>query len=301
MKKISKKLTTLLLVVVPIFSYGQGYISSDYMPTSTYKDDNGNKYGSGSLMIISSRYTIPFSIKRNDMGQITAWSATLNCSYGIFSNKGQAKELNPDNVLNSNLNISHIRPISKKWNIIASLGCGIYASPNEITTKSILANGAIIFVYKLRDNLDIGIGAGLTNSYGVPMILPMSYFSWRSSGKYEIKVDMSSGMKVTASTWLNQKIKVELTAIELDGISAVMSIDGKSKIYSSMMMKSYIRPSFYINKKTSVYLGIGGNWLRTTKISDRNLKGFINSFKSDNDSPKFGTTLRFMVGFRYGF
>lgn len=94
--------------------------------------------------------------------------------------------------------------------------------PNQIAWRSILANGAVVFVYKLRENLDIGVGAGLTNSFGVPMILPMGYLNWRTSGKYEIRVDMSSGLKVTAAKWLNRKFKLELTAIEMDGISSVM-------------------------------------------------------------------------------
>ena len=145
--------------------------------------------------------------------------------------------------------------------------------------KSVLANGAVVFVYKLRNNLDLGIGGGLTNSYGIPMILPMIYFSWRNTGKYELKVDMSSGIKISAATWLNKKFKVELTAIEMDGMSAVMSIDGKSKIYSTVSMKSYISPSFYISKKTSIYLGIGGNWIRSAKISDRSFKALSKTLK----------------------
>ena len=301
MKITFKILLTPLLVILPGLSYGQGYISSDYMPASTLKDDAGNKYGSGDLLILSGRYTLPFSVRHNEKGQVTAWSATLNCSYGILNNKGPAKELNPDNILNSSLNISHIRPLSDRWSIIASLGAGVYASPNEITMKSVLANGAVVFVYKLRNNLDLGIGGGLTNSYGIPMILPMIYFSWRNTGKYEFKVDMSSGIKISAATWLNKKFKVELTAIEMDGMSAVMNIDGKSKIYSTASMKSYISPSFYISKKTSIYLGIGGNWIRSAKISDRSFKGFIENFKEDDGSCNFGTSLRFTAGFRGGF
>ena len=37
-------------------------------------------------------------------------------------------ELNPDNILNASLNISHVRPLSDKWSIIASVGGGVYAS-----------------------------------------------------------------------------------------------------------------------------------------------------------------------------
>ena len=80
-----------------------------------------------------------------------------------------------------------------------------------------------------------------------------------------------------------------------------MSITKKSKIYSTASMKSYISPSFYISKKTSIYLGIGGNWIRSAKISDRSFKGFIENFKEDDGSCNFSTSLRFTAGFRCGF
>ena len=211
---------------------------------SSLKDDLGNEYGSGSLMMVSGRYNLPLSVRHDDKGRLVAWSATVNAAYGVFHNKGQARELNPDNLLNASLNISHIRPLSDKWSIIASVGGGVYASLDGVSMKTLLANGAIIFVYKLRKNLDLGIGAGLTNSYGIPMILPMMYFSWRNAGRYELKVDMSSGMKVSVATWLNKKLKLELTALDMDGMSAVMEVDGKSKIYSTVMLRSYISPSY---------------------------------------------------------
>lgn len=302
MNKNLKTLLLLLFPLLPVLGCGQGYVSTDYLSASPLRDKDGNKYGSGSLMTISGRYTLPISAKQNDKGQVTAWTATLNCTYGVFNNKGAAQTLSPDNILNSSLHISHIRPISEKWSMITSLGCGVYAAPNEITFKSILANGAAIFVYKLNDNLHIGIGAGLTNSYGVPVILPMGYLSWLNSGKYEISVDMSSGMKISASTWFTKKVRIELVALDMDGMSAVMNTDGKTKIYSTVMIRSYISPSFYFSRRTSVYLGIGGNWMRSVSISDRSFKGFFNNFSNNDNQPNlFSTALRLTVGFRYNF
>lgn len=294
-------LSVLMYEALSVYSYGQGYISYDYMSASTLKDEFGNKYGSGNMQILSGGYNIPISVKHNDRGQLIAWTTNVYGAYGTLSNQGQAKDLNPDNILNGSLNIMHIRPISKRWSFIASIGGGVYAPTNEISAKSILANGGIIFVYKLNKNMNIGIGAGLTNSYGVPMVLPMIYLNWQKTSKYEFKIDMSSGLKISASTWLNKRIKIEFAALEMDGMSAVTNIEGKSKIYSTVMLKSYISPSFQINKKANFYLGIGGNWVRGISISDRSLKGFINSFKEDNGSREFGVALRVTTGFRYSF
>ena len=40
-----------------------------------------------------------------------------------------------------------------------------------------------------------------------------------------------------------------------------MEVDGKSKIYSTVMLRSYISPSYQLSRKTAVYLGVGGNWI----------------------------------------
>ena len=299
MKRFHTILILSICIGLPTALFGQGYVSSEYLSSSSLRDEAGGRFGSGAMWRFSGRYTLPLSVKRNDRGQPVAWSATFNCTYASLQNEGVAAALNPDRILNTSLNVSHLRPISERWSLIASLGCGIYAVPSQIAWRSILANGAVIFVYKLRENLDIGVGAGLTNSFGVPMILPMGYLNWRTSGKYEIRVDMSSGLKVTAAKWLNRKFKLELTAIEMDGISSVMRIGGKSKIYSSTMMRSTLSPTFCISPKASVYFGIGGNWLRSIRISDRDFGGFLDSFREDGHD--FGVSLRVTAGFNWSF
>lgn len=114
MKTNSVILLVLWLAAWPFCCRGQGYISYDYLPESSLKDDLGNEYGSGSLMMVSGRYNLPLSVRHDDKGRLVAWSATVNAAYGVFHNKGQARELNPDNLLNASLNISHIRPLSDR-------------------------------------------------------------------------------------------------------------------------------------------------------------------------------------------
>lgn len=289
-----------LLCSVP--SFAQGQIETEYFPESSFKDADGNKNGSGNLWKISGRYTLPLSVTHNDKGQIYAWTATLNCSYGIFENKGLAAKINQEKILNCSFNISHLRPLSRKWSLITSLGGGIYSAPTDITFKSVLANGAILFIYKLRENMDIGVGAGLTNSYGIPVAMPMAYFNWRSSGKVEIKVDMSNAMRISVATEVGKKIKLGLTAVEMDGMASVVKVDGQSKIYASAMIRSYLCPEYHINQKTVLYISAGGNWLREVKLADRSFKGFLDSFKEDNKNEwRFNPSGYFAAGLRYGF
>lgn len=273
----------------------------DYLSESRLTDEQGNGYGSGNLMLLSGRCSLPLSTRHDGKGRQVAWAATLHAVYGMSDNKGLAGTMNPDRVLNASLNITHIRPLSGKWGIVASVGGGVYAPVDEISTKALLANGGVIFVCHLRKNLDLGIGAGVTNSYGIPMLLPMVYFSWRNAGRYELTVDMSNSMKVSVATRLGKRWKLELAALDMDGMSAVMQVEGKSKIYSTLLLKSYISPSYRLGRKTELYAGVGGNWILGISLSDRSLKGFLDSFKGDEDKPCFRPALRLTGGFRHSF
>ena len=293
----------MLLASLSLAGFCQGYVNYDYLPSSSFKDKEGNKYGSGNLQRVSGRYTIPLSRRLNERNQPTAWGMTLSASYGMMDNEGEARELNPDHILNTSLTITHLRPFSERWNLLASLGCGIYAAPDEVRWKSLLGNGSFIFAYRLNNHLSIGIGGGLTNSYGIPIIMPMGYLNWRTNGRYEVTIDIANAPKVQIATQVCKAVRLELTAIEMDGISAVMRVDGKQKIYSSTMIRSVLNASFRIYGKASVYAGVGGVWLRSTKMIDRNPRSFFNSLNDDTDKDKyrFDTSLRIFTGFRYDF
>jgi len=279
----------------------QGYFKADYYLSSSLKNDDGDNFGKSDLLKISGRYTLPFSIKQNSSEQPIVWSATLGGSYGIFGNKRIEANTIPDEIINLNLTLSHIRPLSQKWYMIASLGAGIYSEPDAIAARSVLINGGAIFVYKWMRNLDIGIGAGVTTSYGTPMAVPMSFIKWDFTCKYELKVEAGNTLQISGSAKLNDKLKLKLVALENDGISAVMKIDGKSMIYSSVITKMYLTPEYKIGKLSTLYVGLGATMERTSKLSERSVKYFWELFKKDGNKLRFDPTGFITFGFRYGF
>ena len=297
----SKLLLISLLASFRLSGFSQGYVNYDYLTSSSLKDKDGNKYGESNLQRISGRYTIPLSRTMNESKQPTGWSMTLAASYGMMDNRDGAQDWNPDRILNASLSVAHVRPLSERWSLIASLGGGIYASPDEVSWQSLLASGAFIFVYRVRDNFSVGVGGGVTNSYGIPIVMPMGYLSWRTNGQYEVLINMSDALKVQVSTHFGKNVRMQLTAMEMDGMSAVMRVDGRQKLYSSVMISSGLNVSYRLFGKASVYAGVGGMWLRTTDITDRSLKSFFKSFGDDNAELSFAPSLRLSVGLRYGF
>lgn len=274
----------------------QGFFETEYVSPSDMNDKQGGNHGSGDMFRLKGRYTLPLSKRMNERRQPTAWSMTLQASYATMSNKGEALSVNPREIINASLNVSHTRPLSERWQLMASLGAGIYSDPSEIAWRSVLANGAAIFAYRLSDNLSAGVGLGLTNSYGVPMVMPMGYLDWRTNGDIKVKVNMTGSMSVKASTMFGERLGLELTVFDIDGMSAVRRIDGTTKIYSVMMLRSSLSPTLHVTKRTKLYLGIGGIWLRSTKLSNRSLKGFFKSFSDDEGKYHFRPAMKLNIG-----
>lgn len=288
----------LFALLSSVLCNAQSYISYDYISSSTLKDDDGNKHGEGAASIVSGKIDMPLYYKVNEEKRPIMWLASLSAKYADFYNDiNSPKTLQPDDIINSSINITHIRPLNKKWDVIASLGGGVYADHKHISWESVLGNGGVFFVYNYSPTFKFGFGGGLTNSYGLPMLLPMVYVKWQKNGKYELKIDFSGNLKIVGSTKLNEKLKLELTAIEMEGLSAVYETKEGTKIFSSTIYKSSFAPIYEIDKHFSAYIGIGANWRRTANVKDRKIKDMFNLNHSGDRH--FGSAFRISAGIRY--
>ena len=90
MKRFHTILILSICIGLPTALFGQGYVSSEYLSSSSLRDEAGGRFGSGAMGRFSGRYTLPLSVKRNDRGQPVAWSATFNCTYASLQNEGVA-------------------------------------------------------------------------------------------------------------------------------------------------------------------------------------------------------------------
>ncbi len=234
-------------------SYAQGYVKVENIATSKLKDDLGNHYGSGDMQIVKGRYSIPLYHRVLDNGERKVLAMSLSTSYAEMHNRGEAASLNPDNVLNASMNLSYQQPIGRKWSVMVSAGAGVYSSTDEITTESILANGGVIFITKLSDNLDLGLGTIVTNSYGTPIAMPVFSINWHPKWK-NLQLEINT-MKVAASTRFN-KFRLALVGFEIDGLSAVRNIEDRSK--------NYLIDNNNLSLSTILKYSVGGlpwNWI----------------------------------------
>lgn len=264
--------------------------------------DTDITHGSGDMRKVSGQYTFHLHRVLNDRQQPIAWSLTLNGAYATSDNHGEAAQLIPRELLNASVNISHVRPLSPKWSMFVTLGAGVYSAPQEIRWNSVLVNGGLIFMRQCGHHFSFGVGAGLTNSYGVPIVMPMTVINWRLSGKYEVAVNLSNGADVSAGVRLGDRFRLKCQLIEMDGMASVLKVDGRSMIYSTFVMRSFLRPEYRVGKRSTLYMGVGGAWLRNASLTKRSLKDFFKNFAGNNaDSYRFGVSGYLTMGFQYGF
>lgn len=275
-------------------------ISTGYLSRSAFTDKQKVSYGKGELFRFGIKYNQPLSMKINENGDPILWTASIQGSLYDLRNTGEAALQNPDDILNASVNFTHIRPLSKKWSIIATLGVGIYSAPSEIGWKSVLANGGCLFIYRVNDIFSVGGGIGLTNAYGTPMVVPMTYIKWNPKGRFEFDLNISSGIRASAQTWFGRNFRLKWNLLEMEGITSVIKVNGKDRLYSSMMLSSYFTPSFYLSQKFSVFLDAGVDMVRTRKVTDRKIK-YIFGGQEDSEKRHFRPAGKLGIGIRYGF
>lgn len=142
-----------------------GYISS-----SSYKDENGQETGGkGDLKFVEGSVNVPVSQKLNERKQPTVWIVSAGGGYTSMNNKNLQSYIDIDQTINLQLGVTNIRPVSKKWMLLTTVGVGVYTA-SDIRMKNVLGQGGAVFIRQLKPNLSLGAGLAINNTFGYPMI-----------------------------------------------------------------------------------------------------------------------------------
>lgn len=79
---------------------------------------------------------------------------------------------------------------------------------------------------------------------------------------------MLNGMKIAGGMNLSDAFKLKLTAFEMDGMSAVISYNGATRLYTTTMLHSYLQMEYHLDKKSWLSVGVGNNFLRISSIKN---------------------------------
>lgn len=273
-----------------------GELKTEYIPYSSYirPEDSVKTDSKSDFKRVDLSLSIPLSVKKDEAGRVKAWSLLLSNSYAKMSHRNYENQLFPNQMLNSQVGLQHVRPLGKKWSMMMTASVGVYTDMENIDFNDVLGQGGILFIRHFNPNLALGGGPVLTTAFGVPMILPWIYFDWKTNGKIKFNINFPEGMDVGYQFTDKFALKA---VVNLSGMSVERNKDGKSTLFGYQQITAGLRPELKLNDRLTLRLTGGSTLVRSFSENDRKIKNIFKDKKVAD--PRFTSTFYVAVALRW--
>ena len=306
-----KEIFTFIILLLGVNSFAQISVKTEYIGNSEFYDAVADtNTGNGSAMIYSAGVMVPLSMQASaeddPYKRATIWGVALSGTFVKMDNHNFpiGKEL-PSQVMNLGATALHLRPLKERWSMLMALGIGSYTPENRLSAiridENVLANGALVFIWHWRPNLEIGGGVALNNSFGYPMVFPALYLKYKGgfSDRFTIDINLLDGTKVAFGYDYSENLSLKLVA-NIGGYSAYLRRNGQKEMFSSQTFFVGLEPEFKIGKHISIPITAGAIFLRTGRYRKRALGAMFEPEAKNEDgtvrSSQFNPAFYFSAG-----
>lgn len=310
-----KEIFTFIILLLGVNSFAQISVKTEYIGNSEFYDAVADtNTGNGSAMIYSAGAMVPLSMQTpaedDPYKRATIWGVALSGTFVKMDNQNFpiGKEL-PSQVMNLGATALHLRPLKERWSMLMALGIGSYTPENRLSAiridENVLANGALVFIWHWRPNLEIGGGVALNNSFGYPMLFPALYLKYKGgfSDKFTIDVSLLDGTKVAFGYDYSENLSLKL-ATYVGGYAAYLERNAQKEIFTQQNIITGLQPEFKIGKYISIPITAGAIFLRTGRYTKRALAAMFEPEAKNEDgtarSSQFNPAFYFSVGINIG-
>ena len=297
--------------MIVVSAFAQISVKAEYIGNSKFYDAVADtNTGDGSATIYSASAMVPLWIQAPDeedpYKRATIWGVALSGTFVKMDNHNFpiGKEL-PSQVMNLGATVLHLRPLKERWSMLMALGIGSYTPENQLSAihigENVLANGALVFVWHWRPNLEIGGGVALNNSFGYPMVFPAFYLKYKGgfSDKFTIDINLLDGTKVAFGYDYSENLSLKLVT-NIGGYLAYLRRNGQKEMFSSQTFFVGLEPEFKIGKHISIPITAGAIFLRTGRYRKRALGAMFEPEAKNEDgtvrSSQFNPAFYFSAG-----
>ena len=289
-----KEIFTFIILLLGVNSFAQISVKTEYIGNSEFYDAVADtNTGNGSAMIYSAGAMVPLSMQASaeddPYKRATIWGVALSGTFVKMDNHNFpiGKEL-PSQVMNLGATVLHLRPLKERWSMLMALGIGSYTPENRLSAiridENVLANGALVFIWHWRPNLEIGGGVALNNSFGYPMVFPALYLKYKGgfSDKFTIDINLLDGTKVAFGYDYSENLSLKLVA-NIGGYLAYLRRNGQKEMFSSQTFFVGLEPEFKLGKHISIPVTFGGSFIRSGRYRERTLSAMFASEAKNED------------------
>lgn len=265
----------------------QGQFKVDYVPFSNYirpidsvKTDATTNFKRADVAL-----ELALSQKVDHRGKPRIWSVFAQGAYATMDHKNYEEDLFPTKLLNAQVGIKHFRSISDSWSMLWLGSIGIYTDMEHVNKDAILGQGGVFFIKHFNPNFALGVGPVLTNSFGIPMVLPGIYLNWETQGDFHVRVAFPEGIE--AGYHINDAFDLKL-AVDLQGMTAIVNHENQSKLFGFQQIVAGLRPEFKFSDNIKLSLTAGSSLVRSFSYNERKIKSIFKEKKIAD--PRFSTT-----------
>jgi hypothetical protein len=225
------------------------------------------------------------SMKKNESNQPTIWGIGLSGDYASLNNKNIAEPLVLSEILNLQMSLFHVRPLSEKWSMMASVGVGVYTDDtrfSHLRFRNVLGSAGLVFVRRILPNLELGAGLALNNAFGYPMAFPALYVNWNYGHKLTCSFSALDGANLAVGYNVDKAFSISFIT-EMGGQMALTELNGDDKIFTHQYIVVGFRPEFKVSKHISVPVTVGINAVRNAYYDGRSLSAFFKAMGREYD------------------
>ncbi|MBO9584191.1 MAG: hypothetical protein J7574_08535 [Flavobacterium sp.] len=303
-------LSQLILLLITVAAQSQSGISGefklDYVPFSKYVRpmDSTKTNAESNFKRAQIAFEVPLSLKMDQYNHPKLWSVVFNASYAKMENRNyNIQDLPiefqggfPTELLNTQIGVKHLRSISPSWSLLLMASVGVYTDMVEINKDDVLLQGGVLFIKQFNPKLALGVGPVLTNSFGVPMVLPGIYFNWETTGALHFKITFPEGAEVGYRMSDTFDLKA---VVELSGMTAETKIGNKSSLLGYQQIIAGLRPQIKFGEHWTLEPTGGTTLLRSFSTTNRKIKEIFK--EKDIADPKFTTTFYGAIALKWKF
>lgn len=283
-----------------------GEFKVDYVPFSKYVRpmDSTKTNAESNFKRAQITFEVPISLEMDKYNHPKLWAVFLNGSYARMQNKNyEIQDLPvefqggfPTELLNTQIGVKHLRSISPSWSLLIMASVGVYTDMVEINKDDVLIQGGVLFIKQFNPNLALGIGPVLTNSFGVPMVLPGIYFNWESKGALHFKIAFPEGIELGYRMSDNFDLK---TVAEISGMTAETKVANKSMLLGYQQIIAGLRPQLKLGQHWTLEPTAGATLVRNFSTTNRKIKDIFK--EKDIADPRFTTTFYGAIALKWKF
>lgn len=162
-----------------------------YLPGSSYVPPGDSVDRSGQTtqkdLALHGNITLGQSVDQAT-GKVRMWTGTFGAMLTSMHHKDYEISLLPETLLGTYAGVQHYRTLNPRWGLTVFAQAGLYSDLEKIDGNDLFVTAGVLGIRHFSEQLNLGVGVIVHNSFGTPMVWPALTVNWKMGGRLKLDV-----------------------------------------------------------------------------------------------------------------